>query len=235
MRAGAEALGVALAGHDRIISGLRFEIFEAVAGNEDRLARFIEPVIGAADALQEPRRALGRAHLDHAVDVAPVDAEIEAGGRDEPAQAPVGHRSLDLAPRLAAEAAMVDADGEIVVILRPQLLESELGEAARIAEDERHAVGPDDLDHLPGGIDAAMPRPGHAALGRENREVRRRARLAFDQSHVLRASARRKPCTICIGSATVADNPTRRSIGRIACNLDRDRLSRSPRLSGAKA
>ncbi len=52
---------------------------------------------------------------------------------------------------------MVDADGEIVVILRPELLERELGEAAGVAEDERHPVGRDDLDDLPGRIDAAVP------------------------------------------------------------------------------
>ncbi len=77
--AGAEALGVALAGHDRVIGGLSLEIFEAVAGDEDGLAGLVEAVIGAADALEQAGRALGRAHLDDAVDIAPVDAEIEAG------------------------------------------------------------------------------------------------------------------------------------------------------------
>jgi hypothetical protein len=43
-------------------------------------------VVGAADALDEARRALRRAHLDDQIDVAPVDAEIEAGGADERAQ-----------------------------------------------------------------------------------------------------------------------------------------------------
>ena len=89
---------------DRVERGARLEIFEAVAGDEDRLARLVEPVVGAADPLQQPRRALGRAHLDDQVDIAPVDAEIEAGGADQAAQPPVGHRRLDLAPRLDATA-----------------------------------------------------------------------------------------------------------------------------------
>src|SRR3546814_2611179 len=75
-----------------------FEIFEAVAGDQDRFARLVEPVVGAADALEEARAALGRPHLHDEVDIAPVDAEIEAGGTDEAAKPPLRHRLLDLAP-----------------------------------------------------------------------------------------------------------------------------------------
>ena len=82
-RAGAENLGVELAIVDRVERGARFEIFEAVAGDDDALARLVEPVVGAADPLQQARAALGRAHLDDEIDVAPVDAEVEAGGGDQ--------------------------------------------------------------------------------------------------------------------------------------------------------
>ena len=54
-RAGAENLGVELALVDRVERGARLQIFEAVAGDEDRLARLVEPVVGAADPLQQPR------------------------------------------------------------------------------------------------------------------------------------------------------------------------------------
>ena len=109
-RAGAEDFGIELAVVDRVQRGAGFEIFEAVAGDDDALARLVEPVVGAADPLQQPRAALGRAHLDDEVDVAPVDAEVEAGGRDQPAQLARGHRRFDLAPRLDREAAVMDAD-----------------------------------------------------------------------------------------------------------------------------
>ena len=85
-RAGAEGLGIELAVVDRVERGAGLEIFEAVAGHDDALARLVEPVVGAADPLQQPRAALGRAHLHDQVDVAPVDAEVEAGGGDQPAQ-----------------------------------------------------------------------------------------------------------------------------------------------------
>ena len=74
-----------------------------IAGNEERAAPLIKPVIGAAYSLKEPRGALGRAHLDDAIDIAPVDAEIEAGRADERAQFAPRHRALDLAARLFRE------------------------------------------------------------------------------------------------------------------------------------
>ena len=67
-------------------------------------------MIGTADALEQPRRALRGAHLDHAVDIAPIKPEIEAGGRDERAQAPLGHRRLGALARLAVETAVMDRD-----------------------------------------------------------------------------------------------------------------------------
>src|SRR3546814_18241247 len=51
--AGAESVGVALARLDRVQRGAGLQIFEAVAGDEDRLAGRVEPVIGAADALEQ--------------------------------------------------------------------------------------------------------------------------------------------------------------------------------------
>src|SRR3546814_20920616 len=51
--AGAEIVGVALARLDRVQRGAGLQIFEAVAGDEDRLAGRVEPVIGAADALEQ--------------------------------------------------------------------------------------------------------------------------------------------------------------------------------------
>ena len=109
-RAGAERFGVELAGVDRVERGARLEIFEAVAGHDHALRRLVEAVVGAADPLEQARRALGRAHLADEVDVAPVDAEVEAGGGDQRAQPAVAHRGFDLAPRFEREAAVVDAD-----------------------------------------------------------------------------------------------------------------------------
>ena len=65
---------------------LAFQHLEAVGRHQDGAARLVHPVVGAADALQQPRDALRRADLDHLIDPAPVDAEIERRGRHHGAQ-----------------------------------------------------------------------------------------------------------------------------------------------------
>ena len=72
-------------------------------------------MIGPADALHQPRRALGRADADDLVHRAPVDAQIQGRGRDHGAQAAAGHGGFDLAALLRRQAAMVQGDGQIVV------------------------------------------------------------------------------------------------------------------------
>ena len=117
--AGAEAVDVELVVGDGVAGGERLEIFEAVARHDDRLARLVHPVVGAADALEQAARPLRRAHLDDEVDVAPVDAEVEARSSDDRPQAARRHRRLDLAPRLGTERAVVDADRQRGVVSPP--------------------------------------------------------------------------------------------------------------------
>jgi hypothetical protein len=72
---------------DRVDGGASFEIFEAIAGHDPRLRSARRAGgLGPADALQEAGRTLWRAHLHDEVDVAPVDAEVEACRRDQSAQ-----------------------------------------------------------------------------------------------------------------------------------------------------
>ena len=128
-------------------------------------------MVGAPDPLEQARRSLRRAHLHHKVDVSPVDAEVETGSGDQPRSLPRRHCSLDLAPRFHRKAAMVDADGQRLVVHGPQILEDQLGEAARVAEDERGLVLLDVPHDLTRGVAAGMARPGYAVLGNEDREI----------------------------------------------------------------
>ena len=125
---------------DGVERGAAFEHLEAVRRNKHALRRLVHAVIGAADALQEPRGALRRADIDDEIDVAPVDAEIERGGADHRAQAPGRHRGFDLAPLRHVERTVMQRDGEIVVVDVPELLKNALRLAARVDEDERGAV-----------------------------------------------------------------------------------------------
>ena len=107
----------------RVARRLAFEHLETVGGHEQRLRGLIEPVIGAADALQQAARTLGRADMDDEIDIAPVDAEIERRGADDGAQLARRHRRFHLAPLRHIERAVMQRDRQIVVIGRPQRLE----------------------------------------------------------------------------------------------------------------
>ena len=82
----AQPLAVEFARHHRLARRFAFQHLEAVGGHQQRAARLVQAVIGAADALHQPRGALGRTDADHFVDRAPVDAEIERRGADHSAQ-----------------------------------------------------------------------------------------------------------------------------------------------------
>jgi hypothetical protein len=105
-------------------------------------------VIGASDPLQEARSAFGRADIDDEIDIAPIDAEIERRGGDHRAQAPARHRRLDFPPLRHIERAVMQCNGEIVLIEMPEILENALGLAARIDEYQGRAMRFDELIEL---------------------------------------------------------------------------------------
>ena len=158
-RAGAQrrrVLGVVVHRADR---GAAFQHLEAVGRNQHAARRLVEPVVGAADALQQARGALRRADIDDEIDVAPVDAEIERGGADHGAQPARGHRVLDLAALRHVERAVMQRDREVVVVDAPQLLEDHLGLAAGVDEHQRRLVLLDQLVDLAEARGAPNGRP----------------------------------------------------------------------------
>ena len=88
-----------------------------LAGTRIALLGSSMPVIGAADALGETARALRRADIDDEIDIAPVDAEIEGRGADHGAELARDHRRLDLAPLRHVERAVMQRDGQVVVVV----------------------------------------------------------------------------------------------------------------------
>ena len=87
-----------------------------------------------------------------------------------PRSLPVRHRRLDLAPRLARQRAVMDPDRQMLLVDRPQILEDQLGEAARVAEDQGRLVPLDLAHHVLRRPAAAMARPGDLlVLGQHDR------------------------------------------------------------------
>ena len=188
-RAGAHRRRVLRVVGDRVDRGAAFEHLEAVGRDQHGLGRLVEPVVGAADALHQPARALRRADIDDEIDVAPVDAEVERGGGDHGAQPAGRHRVLDLAALRHVERAVMQRDREAVVVDAPQLLEHHLGLHARVDEDQRGLVAPDQVVDLAERMARRMPGPRHVAGRVEH--VRRSARRRLRRPRGRRAPRRR--------------------------------------------
>ena len=76
--------------------GDAFDHLEAVGGHDAGTAGRVIAVVGAPDPLDQPLDVARRADLDHQIDRAPVDAQIQAAGRHHGAQFACGHRGLQV-------------------------------------------------------------------------------------------------------------------------------------------
>ena len=83
--------------------GQTFHHLEAVGRHQPRLGRRVVAVVRPPDPLHQPLDVLGRANLDHQIDIAPVDAKVERAGADHGAQLPGRHRRLDLCALLPGQ------------------------------------------------------------------------------------------------------------------------------------
>ena len=82
----------------------------AVLGVDRALARLADLVAGPADALQATADGAGRLDLDHEVDGAHVDAELEAAGGDDAAEVAALELVLDDDPLLTGQRPVVGLD-----------------------------------------------------------------------------------------------------------------------------
>ena len=139
-RAGARGRRVLRVLGDRVERGAAFQHLEAVGRHQHGLRGLVEPMVGAADPLHQPRGAFRRADIDHQIDVAPIDAQIQRGRAHDRAQFAGRHGIFDLAALRDIERAVMQRDGEVVVVHAPQLLEQEFGLAAGVDEDQRGLV-----------------------------------------------------------------------------------------------
>ena len=186
-------LAVQFMRRDGLGGGDAFHHLEAVGRDQHGMGGFVHAVVGAPDALQQAGDSLRRADLDHLVHVAPVDAEVERGGRHHGAQPAFRHRGLDLAAQADLEAAMVHGDGQGGFVQPPQGREDQFRLGAGVDEDDRHPRALDAAVNLGRRGEAHMPAPGQAPFRQLQVEDRRGAALGFDQPHIVGARGGRQP------------------------------------------
>jgi hypothetical protein len=146
----------------------RLEQVAAVLREDHAARRLADLVAGTTDPLQPSGDGAGRLHLDDEVDGTHVDAQLERTRGHDGGHAAGLEPLLDLEPLLACDRAVMGADqllpGELVEPLREPL-----GKAAAVGEDDRAAVGTDQLEdpRVNRGPDAAAllrPRRRASAL-----------------------------------------------------------------------
>ncbi len=156
----------------RLQRGAAFEHLEAVAGHEKGFRGFVEPVIGAADALDEAAGAFGCADVDDEVDVAPVDAEVEGRGCNDGLELACGHGSFDFLPLRGRERTVMQRDGERFFVGAPEFLKHQFRLHARVDEDEGEAMRGDGAVDFRAWRSARYARPGHVFGGFEDADAR---------------------------------------------------------------
>ena len=115
-----------------------FDQLEAVRRHQRDARRPARRMARAARALQQPRDALGRADLQHALDRQEVDAQVQARRADHGLAAAVLQAQLHPLAHLAVERAVVQRDhaGPVGPRLQQRLV-PDLGLRARVGEDQR--------------------------------------------------------------------------------------------------
>ena len=157
-----------LAAAHRLRDDRRLEQIGAELGEDAALRGRAELVTRSADPLQAARDRLRALDLDHEVDGAHVDPELEAGGRNEARDPPRLQVLLDQHPLLARQRAVVGArDLFLGQLVQPH--RQALGEPPIVDEDDRRAVLPDELED--GGIDRGPDRAGGRLVARRHHDV----------------------------------------------------------------
>ena len=159
----------------RLKRRLAFEIFKAVGGQNTRLRCKIKAVPRAPDTLHKALNLFGRTNLDHQINIAPVDPQIETACADDCAQAALTHRGLDLSAGLARQRAVMDANRQGVLIGLPQFVEKQFGIGAGVVKDQRGAMAFNlVIDRLHAKSPAA-PRPWGRDIRLKNGDIGRGA------------------------------------------------------------
>ena len=150
----ARLLDVTVAHRTRHHRGL--EEVGTVLGEDPALRDRVEVVSGPADALQSARDRLRALHLDHEIDRAHVDAELERRRRDEARDPTRLQELLDDEPLLARERPVVRPRE----LLPRELVDPQreaLGEPPVVDEDDGRPVLTDELED--GGVDRRPDAP----------------------------------------------------------------------------
>ena len=182
--------------------GDTFDCIEAVDRHQPRHRGAVVLVVRAPDPLRQALDLMGRADLDNLIDIAPINAQIKAAGRDDRAQGARRHRIFDLGALLARKRAVVKGDRQGCLVGKPEGLEKQLGLGAGVDENDARICGFNRAQNIRHGIAPAGPRPRGRQRGRQKRDIgfgagvgNQKPRAPHESRKILGViDRRRKPC-----------------------------------------
>ena len=166
LREAVESAGERTAGLDhsrghRLPGRRAFDQFEGMGRHADEPARRAGGVAAASGPLQQPGDPLRTADLQHLLDRAEVDAEVEARRRHDTLESTSAEALLGRGPLVAIDRSVVQRDDGLPIgPCRTDRLEPTFRLRPRVGEHERRGAGLDPLDDLRQEPHAHVARPG---------------------------------------------------------------------------
>ncbi len=134
-------------------------------------------MIGAPDPLDQTLDVLGRTDLHHKVHVAPINPEVERPCAHNCAQITAHHRRLHVCALITRQRPVMNADGQTVVVRKPEVVKEEFGLRAGVVENQRGLMLLDQVQHRRDRVFGTTARPRRAFIGHQHGDVRIRPRI----------------------------------------------------------
>ncbi|MNX20665.1 hypothetical protein D3C86_506140 [compost metagenome] len=156
--------------------------FQRLRGHAQRMAGFARTMLGPPRPLQQPRHALGAAHLQHLVHRRKVHAQVQAGGSHHATNTAVAQALFGAGAQRRVQRTVVQRQrGQVFRPDRLQRAVPKLGLRAGVGEQQAGAHVEQPLVHARQLRQAQMPGPGQRAValgqqGRQRHLARPRAR-----------------------------------------------------------
>ena len=157
-------------GFERGTRGGELSEFERMRRHADDAAGGAGLMARAAGALQQPRDTLRPADLDHLIDRAEVDTEVERAGRDHAAQRTAAQAGLGGRAQLGLDRAVMQRHGQAGTD-HLERLEPAFGLRARVGEQQCRARGIDRLGDARQQLQAHVTSPREAVDGLGDQRV----------------------------------------------------------------
>ena len=137
-------------------------------------------MIGPTDALHQPFDILWCPHLDHQINISPIKPQVQGTCADNRTQSAGNHSRLNPLALRSRQRAVVDCDGQVVLVELPKFMKKYLGLCPRVVKNQDRVVLRHLLQHLRDCIARPAARPRGWRVNLQHRYIRQRTLWRFN-------------------------------------------------------